>query len=113
MADIVTQRFWATRDGIAVDVLACPTCQGRMKLLALVKGPESIACYLATVGEATEVPRRGSRRGRASFSRLLIHPVLQSWQTRLTFTLALIPRHSESDPWSACMIMPLHFRYRG
>src|SRR5262249_58201273 len=29
----------------AVDVLACPTCQGRMKLLALVKGPASIARY--------------------------------------------------------------------
>ena len=42
----------------AVDVLACPSCQGRMKLLALVKGPASIARYLATVGEATEVPRR-------------------------------------------------------
>jgi len=47
----------------AVDVLACPTCQGRMKLLALVKGPASIARYLATVGEATEVPRRSPGRG--------------------------------------------------
>jgi len=27
----------------AVDVLACPSCQGRMKLLALVKGRASIA----------------------------------------------------------------------
>jgi hypothetical protein len=27
----------------AVDVLACPTCQGRMKLLAMVKDPASIA----------------------------------------------------------------------
>ena len=47
----------------AVDVLACPTCQGRMKLLALVKGPASIARYLAAVGEATEVPRRSPTRG--------------------------------------------------
>ena len=47
----------------AVDVLACPTCQGRMKLLALVKSPASIARYLATVGEATEVPRRSPGRG--------------------------------------------------
>jgi hypothetical protein len=47
----------------AVDVLACPTCQGRMKLLALVKGPASISRYLATVGEATEVPRRSPGRG--------------------------------------------------
>jgi Putative transposase len=47
----------------AVDVLACPTCQGRMKLLAVVKGPASIARYLATVEEATEVPRRSPGRG--------------------------------------------------
>ena len=47
----------------AVDVLACPRCQGRMRLLALVKGPASIARYLAMVGEATEVPRRSPGRG--------------------------------------------------
>jgi putative transposase len=46
----------------AVDVLACSTCQGRMKLLALVKGPASIARYLATV-EAAEVPQRSPGRG--------------------------------------------------
>jgi hypothetical protein len=33
-----------------------------MKLLAL-EGPASIARYLATVGEATEVPRRSPGRG--------------------------------------------------
>jgi Putative transposase len=47
----------------AVDVLACPTCQGRMKLLALVKDPASIARCLATAGEPTEVPRRSPGRG--------------------------------------------------
>ena len=47
----------------AVDVLACPTCQGRMKLLALVKDPASIARTLAAAGEATEVPRRSPGRG--------------------------------------------------
>jgi hypothetical protein len=47
----------------AVDVLSCPTCQGRMKLLALVKGPASISRTLATVGEATEVPQRSPGRG--------------------------------------------------
>jgi hypothetical protein len=46
-----------------VDVLACPKCQGRMKLLAMVKDPASIARYLAAVGEATEVPRRSPNRG--------------------------------------------------
>ena len=34
-----------------------------MKLLALVKGPASIAHYVATVGEATEVPQRSLGRG--------------------------------------------------
>jgi hypothetical protein len=34
-----------------------------MKLLALVKGPASISRYLATAGEATEVPRRSPGRG--------------------------------------------------
>ena len=47
----------------AVDVLACPRCQGRMRLLALVKGPAGIARHLATVGEATEVPQRSPGRG--------------------------------------------------
>jgi len=47
----------------AADVLACPRCQGRMKLLALVTGPASITRYLATVGEATEVKQRSPGRG--------------------------------------------------
>ncbi len=47
----------------AVDVFACPRCQGRMKLLAMVTDPASIARYLAAVGEATEVPRRSPSRG--------------------------------------------------
>ena len=42
----------------AVDVLACPSCQGRMKLLAMVKEPASIVRYLSAAGESTEVPRR-------------------------------------------------------
>ena len=47
----------------AVDMLACPRCEGRMKPLALVTDPASIARYLAAVGEATEVPRRSPNRG--------------------------------------------------
>ena len=46
-----------------VDVLTCPSCQGRMRLLAMVTDPASIARYLAAVGEATEVPRRTAARG--------------------------------------------------
>ena len=46
-----------------MDVLAGPTCQGRMKLLALAKELKSIARYLGAVGEATDVPRRSPGRG--------------------------------------------------
>jgi hypothetical protein len=47
----------------AVDVLRCPSCQGRMRLLAVIKEPASIARYLAAAGEASEVPRRSPGRG--------------------------------------------------
>jgi len=47
----------------AVDVLVCPSCQGRMRLLAVVKNPVSIARYLAAAGELTEAPSRAPGRG--------------------------------------------------
>jgi len=47
----------------AVDVLACPKCHGRMRLLAMVEEPANVARFLAAVGEATEVPRPSPRRG--------------------------------------------------
>ena len=47
----------------AVDALVCPSCQGRMKLLAVVKNPVSIARYLAAAGEMTDVPSRSPGRG--------------------------------------------------
>jgi uncharacterized protein YbaR (Trm112 family) len=47
----------------AVDVLACPKCHGRMRLLAMVEDPTNVARYLAAVGEATEVPPRSPGRG--------------------------------------------------
>jgi hypothetical protein len=47
----------------AVDVLTCPNCQGRMRLLAVVRNPVSIARYLAAAGELTEVPSRAPGRG--------------------------------------------------
>jgi hypothetical protein len=34
-------------------VLACPTCRGRMKLVAMVTKRESITRYLAAIGELT------------------------------------------------------------
>ena len=47
----------------AVDVLACPKCHGRMRLLAMVEEPANVARFLAAMGEATEVPRRSPGRG--------------------------------------------------
>jgi hypothetical protein len=47
----------------AVDVLACPKCHGRMRLLAMVEDPADVTRYLAAVGEATEVPPRSPGRG--------------------------------------------------
>ena len=47
----------------AIDALACPVCQGRMTLVALIKNPASIARYLAGIGEPTELPPRSPDRG--------------------------------------------------
>ena len=44
------------RPGCAL--LTCPSCQGRMRLLAVVKNPAGIARYLAAAGELTAVPGR-------------------------------------------------------
>ena len=52
-----------SRATFAVDVLVCPSCQGRMKLLAVVKNLVSIARYLAAGGELTDVPSRSPGRG--------------------------------------------------
>lgn len=65
----------------AVDVLSCPSCQGRMRLLAVIKEPASIARYLAAVGEAGEVPRRSPGRGPPYWkSQLLRRHVLEDEQ---------------------------------
>ncbi len=45
------------------DVLTCPCCGGRMKLLALVTDPKSVARYLRGIGEPTDVPQRTPARG--------------------------------------------------
>ena len=46
-----------------MDVLACPKCHGRMRLLALVQEPANVARFLAAMGEPTELPRRTPGRG--------------------------------------------------
>ena len=45
------------------DLAGLSLLQGRMRLLAVIKEPASIARYLAVVGEASEVPRRSPGRG--------------------------------------------------
>jgi hypothetical protein len=45
------------------DVLQCPRCHGRMKLVALVTETKSVARYLAKIGEPIEVPGRSPSRG--------------------------------------------------
>ena len=62
----------------AVDVLTCPSCQGRMRLLAVVKNPAGIARYLAAAGELTEVPGRSP----PPRSALLEEPGPQATDTR-------------------------------
>jgi len=64
-AQAAAYRPWAEllARSFAVDVVACPRCQGRMKLLGLVKNPAILSRTLATAGEATEVPPRSPGRG--------------------------------------------------
>ncbi|WP_437322064.1 protein kinase domain-containing protein [Sorangium sp. So ce385] len=53
-------RPWAEllRRTLAIDVLACPACKGRMKLVAMLTEPRSIARFLTALGEPTDVPVR-------------------------------------------------------
>ncbi|CAN5925184.1 hypothetical protein BH11MYX4_BH11MYX4_26230 [soil metagenome] len=44
------------------DVLACPRCQGPMRLLAMVTDPKSITRYLRALGEPTDAPTRAPAR---------------------------------------------------
>ena len=58
-------RPWAEllRRTFALDVLACPKCEGRMRLLAMVTDDESVRRYLRALGEPTDVPARSPARG--------------------------------------------------
>jgi hypothetical protein len=46
-----------------IDVLECPRCKGRMKLVAMVTEPKNIHRFLAALGEPTDVPPRSPSRG--------------------------------------------------
>jgi hypothetical protein len=58
-------RAWADllRRTFAVDVLECPTCKGRMKLIAMLTESNSIARFLTKLGEPNDVPVRSPSRG--------------------------------------------------
>ena len=46
-----------------LDVLQCPGCGGRMKLLAVITEHKSVMRYLKRVGESCDVPERSPARG--------------------------------------------------
>ena len=62
-------RFWAEllMRTFGQDVLECPRCHGRMRLIARVTEPKSIVRFLEKVGEPTDVPGRSPCRGPAYF----------------------------------------------
>jgi hypothetical protein len=51
------------RDHALPGGLVCPRCKGRMRLLAVVTDPKSVARYLRGLGEPTEAPTRAPARG--------------------------------------------------
>ncbi|MGK4009294.1 transposase [Sorangium sp. So ce1036] len=66
-------RPWAEllRRTFAIDVLECPACNGRMKLVAMVTEPRNIVRFLSALGEPTmfqhALPTGGHRTGNAPF----------------------------------------------
>jgi hypothetical protein len=57
-------RAWAEllKRTFGFDVLACPHCDGRMRLLAMVTEPTSVSRYLRALGEPTGAPARAPAR---------------------------------------------------
>jgi len=45
-----------------VDVMKCPSCEGKMKLMAMVQQPKSIRRFLDALGEPTHVPEPSPAR---------------------------------------------------
>ena len=60
-----TYRPWAEllMRTFGIDVLECPKCKGRMKLIAMVTERSSIRRFLTGVGELVDVPERSPSRG--------------------------------------------------
>jgi hypothetical protein len=57
-------RPWAEllKRTLHVDVLQCPNCQGRMRLLALLTEDGEVGRYLRSIGEQTEMSRQAPAR---------------------------------------------------
>ena len=53
----------APQDNVRRETLACPSCGGTMKLLALLTDPKSITRYLRAIGQPTDAPERSPARG--------------------------------------------------
>jgi hypothetical protein len=58
------------RRAFDIDVLACPRCGGRMRLIATIADPRVIRPILAHLGLPTEVPRPPPARAADRFSDL-------------------------------------------
>lgn len=58
-------RPWAAllKRTFGFDVLQCPRCEGRMRLVAMVTDPKSLTSYLRALGEPTDAPTRAPARG--------------------------------------------------
>ncbi len=63
-APSVVPRHWAwaglMRRAFDIDVLACPRCGGRLRLIATVEEPGAIRAILTSLGLAAEPPARAS-----------------------------------------------------
>ena len=59
-------RYWAWAELMArsfeLDVTVCPSCGGRLKLVALVQEPDRVARLLRSLGEPAEAPARAPPR---------------------------------------------------
>ncbi|CAN5905741.1 hypothetical protein BH11MYX4_BH11MYX4_17360 [soil metagenome] len=48
---------------LGIDAFACPHCQGRMRILALVPDQGEVRRFLQALGEPTAPPKRAPARG--------------------------------------------------
>ena len=60
-------RYWEWAElmkrTFALDVLCCPRCSGRLRLVALMTNDDEVRRYLRALGEPTDGPERSPARG--------------------------------------------------